>query len=69
MDEDVAHGGGVGNEGDDTHFATTLPAQERKNFVDGKIKEEIAILREQYAVGTVTAKIVQQASQFRQQIR
>ena len=32
--EDGAHGGGVGDEGNDPHLAPTLGAKEREHFVD-----------------------------------
>ena len=34
VDEDVAHGRAVGDEGDDAHRAATVGAHQRENFVD-----------------------------------
>jgi hypothetical protein len=34
VDEDVAHGGGVGDEGDDAHRAIAVEAHQREHFVD-----------------------------------
>jgi hypothetical protein len=34
VDEDVAHGRAVGDEGDDAHHAATVGAHEWENFID-----------------------------------
>jgi hypothetical protein len=34
MDQDVAHGRGIGDEGDDAHLGATHGAHQREHFVD-----------------------------------